>query len=85
MRVFAEVTVPKVRSGCSPVIAARVDRGAHRDGGGGPIVLPYEGKIVLVERGECTFEEKARHAQDAGAIGVIVINSDVFLSFYFRA
>ena len=55
---------------------ARAERGTQSKEGGS-VALPYEGKIVLVERGECTFEEKARHAQDAGAIGVIVINSDV--------
>lgn len=33
------------------------------------------GKIVLLERGTCSFVEKVRNAQEAGAIGVIVINS----------
>eukprot|EP00736_Rhodelphis_marinus_P013348 Rmarinus@m.7371 len=30
--------------------------------------------ILVVYRGECTFSEKAAHAVDAGAIGMIVIN-----------
>ncbi|GLD96913.1 hypothetical protein PINS_up005596 [Pythium insidiosum] len=34
------------------------------------------GKIVLVERGHCDFVTKVQHAQDAGAIAVIVANSN---------
>ena len=33
----------------------------------------YEGKIVLVHRGECRFDRKALIAQQAGARLVIVI------------
>ncbi|MAE65994.1 MAG: hypothetical protein CMJ18_17115 [Phycisphaeraceae bacterium] len=33
------------------------------------------GRIAVVDRGTCTFVTKVRHAQDAGAIGVIVIDS----------
>ena len=33
------------------------------------------GKIALVERGTCTFATKAKTAQDAGAIGVIIYNN----------
>ncbi|MDP9350771.1 MAG: S8 family serine peptidase [Chloroflexota bacterium] len=33
------------------------------------------GKIVLVQRGACTFTTKVRNAQNAGAVGVIVANS----------
>ena len=39
--------------------------------------MPYNGKIVIVERGGCTFEEKAVNAQDGGAVGVIIVNNDV--------
>lgn len=31
------------------------------------------GRIAIVQRGGCMFQEKARYAQNAGAIGVIVI------------
>ncbi|OQS04277.1 hypothetical protein THRCLA_03480 [Thraustotheca clavata] len=34
------------------------------------------GKLVLVQRGECDFLTKALHAQKAGAIGIIVANTD---------
>lgn len=41
--------------------------------------LPYEedltGQLVLVERGNCTFHEKAAAAQAAGATGVIIYNN----------
>ena len=35
----------------------------------------YAGKIAVVDRGTCAFEIKAKNAQDAGAIGVIVANN----------
>lgn len=31
-----------------------------------------KGKILIIERGECTFVDKARKAQEAGAVAVIV-------------
>lgn len=34
-----------------------------------------EGKIVLVERGEMTFTDKAVHAMEAGAEGIIIYNN----------
>jgi mannosidase alpha-like ER degradation enhancer 3 len=40
-----------------------------------------EGKIVLVRRGGCMFQEKARFAQSAGAIGVIVADNQEDSSF----
>ncbi|MBL8911419.1 MAG: M36 family metallopeptidase [Archangium sp.] len=33
------------------------------------------GKIVLIDRGTCTFVEKAQRAQAAGALGVIIANN----------
>lgn len=32
------------------------------------------GSIALIQRGSCTFSDKARNAQDAGAVGVIIFN-----------
>jgi len=37
----------------------------------------YEGKIALLKRGGCLFEEKALLAEAAGAAGVIIANTDV--------
>ena len=34
------------------------------------------GKIALIKRGSCQFDEKAKRAQDAGAIAVIIINNN---------
>jgi minor extracellular serine protease Vpr len=33
------------------------------------------GKIALISRGSCTFSQKIRDAQDAGAIGTIIVNN----------
>jgi hypothetical protein len=34
-----------------------------------------EGAIAIADRGGCTFETKARNAEDAGAIGIVVANN----------
>ncbi|MFO1460379.1 MAG: S8 family serine peptidase [Verrucomicrobiota bacterium] len=34
-----------------------------------------QGKIALVDRGTCTFVRKIRRAQNAGAVGVLVVNN----------
>ncbi len=41
-----------------------------------PVINPEEidGKIALIYRGRCEFGEKSLHAQDAGAIAVIICN-----------
>jgi hypothetical protein len=33
-----------------------------------------DGHVVLIRRGTCSFHQKARHAQDAGAAGVVLYN-----------
>lgn len=33
------------------------------------------GKIAVIRRGDCSFVQKVKHAQDAGAIGVIMLNN----------
>jgi len=37
--------------------------------------LAVNGKIALIDRGVCTFPEKAKNAQNAGAIGVIIVDN----------
>ena len=37
--------------------------------------LAVNGKVALVDRGICTFPEKVKNAQNAGAIGVIVADN----------
>jgi MYXO-CTERM domain-containing protein len=39
------------------------------------VVNDLTGKIALLDRGQCTFKQKAVLAQDAGAIGVILANN----------
>ncbi|KAJ1666195.1 hypothetical protein EV178_002591 [Coemansia sp. RSA 1646] len=41
-----------------------------------PYADSYSGQIFLIKRGNCTFVEKARNAQKAGAVGVMVYNND---------
>lgn len=36
---------------------------------------PFAGKIAVIRRGACTFTTKIRNAQNAGAIGVVVVNN----------
>ncbi len=40
-----------------------------------PLINVVAGKIVLLDRGGCTFTVKVKNAQNAGAIGVIVADS----------
>src|SRR5690606_32678833 len=35
----------------------------------------YAGKVAVVDRGTCAFEIKARFAEDAGAVAVVVANN----------
>jgi subtilisin family serine protease len=41
-----------------------------------PSTVDLKGKVALVQRGSCTFVIKAKMAQAAGAIGVLVYNKD---------
>jgi subtilisin family serine protease len=44
-------------------------------GDGKPAAGSLTGKIALISRGACTFSEKIRNSQDAGAIAAIVVNN----------
>lgn len=33
------------------------------------------GRIAVIDRGDCTFHDKARNAQNAGAVGVLLVNN----------
>ena len=41
-----------------------------------PLIGNFSDSIVLADRGACAFTTKAAHAQQAGAIGVVVINNE---------
>lgn len=45
--------------------------------GCGPVDASVAGKIALVDRGTCAFTIKAKNAQDAGAIGVMIANNAI--------
>ena len=36
---------------------------------------PFDGKIALIYRGTCSFDQKSLNAQNAGAIGVLIANN----------
>ncbi len=57
------------RTASGPLVAA----GLGRSGDYGSVSA--RGAVVLVDRGETQFVEKVRVAQDAGAIGLIVVNN----------
>ncbi|WP_437629547.1 M36 family metallopeptidase [Sorangium sp. So ce854] len=40
-----------------------------------PLTSDVAGKIALVDRGGCTFAQKAQNAQAAGAVGVLIANN----------
>ena len=41
---------------------------------------PYEGSVVIADRGSCMFEQKTIFAEAGGAVAVVVVNSEVRLS-----
>ncbi len=41
-----------------------------------PLINDLTGKIAVIYRNTCNFSVKARNAQNAGAVGVIIINRD---------
>ena len=68
---FAEcITEPVVGE-----IVLASDGSAAPSEGCGPIVNDIAGRIALIDRGSCTFEQKALNAQAAGAIAVIICNN----------
>ncbi len=47
-----------------------------REGQPSPPVQPVEGRIALIERGDCLFVDKLDNAQQLGAIGVVVYTNE---------
>jgi len=41
-----------------------------------PITTDVNGKIAVVDRGSCSFKTKVLNAQNAGAIGIVICNSE---------
>ena len=59
-----------------PVIIADDGTGALASEGCNPLVNDLTGAIALIDRGTCGFTVKSINAQDAGAIGVIICNTE---------
>jgi hypothetical protein len=67
------------KEGSFPFKATDIVSGKSADGSDEactPITSDIKGKLVLLKRGNCTFVVKAKNAQDAGAIGVLIYNKD---------
>jgi len=84
VKAYSQITTAQF-SGAIPTsspITADLDIGSTRWGctGGGKLA-PLDGKIAILNRGGpsadagCTFVEKARNAQDAGALGLVIANN----------
>lgn len=58
------------------------DGSLEQDGNGSttdlcqPSAIDLAGKVVLVDRGTCTFASKAQRAAEAGAIGIVIVNHE---------
>ncbi|WP_136667750.1 PA domain-containing protein [Flavobacterium sp. H122] len=63
-----------ISSFTAPIVLMN-DGTAPTDDGCTAAVQNYSGKIVLIRRGTCSFESKAVVAQNAGAVGVIIMNN----------
>lgn len=71
--IVVPLAIAEDKIGCSPPVVSENEDGTES--------LPYDGMILLVERGKCTFEEKALHAQNGGAVGIVIVNSEVLYSY----
>ncbi|KAJ1958036.1 hypothetical protein GGI12_004844 [Dipsacomyces acuminosporus] len=56
-------------------IKAPVDTAGSREGCA-PYDTKFSNQILVIKRGNCTFVDKAQHAQAAGAVGVLIVNNE---------
>ena len=61
--------------GVSGPVALGIDTSGMSALGCGGVTVDLTGQIALIDRGACSFVEKATQAQAAGAIGVIICNN----------
>ncbi|MYM90282.1 peptidase [Rugamonas sp. FT82W] len=66
---------PGVTGEVMPVIDAPPGQGLACDPLSPANALAVRGRIALIDRGTCTFVVKVKHAQDAGAVGVIIADN----------
>jgi mannosidase alpha-like ER degradation enhancer 3 len=60
--VTGELALAEPYNGCEPIVNA----------------AKLAGRIGIVRRGDCMFQEKVRHMQEAGAIAVVIIGKFCF-------
>ena len=66
---------PKNYDITAPLVLIEDAGGASTTDGCEAAVNDLAGKIVLIDRGSCTFETKSSNAQAAGAVGVLIANN----------
>ncbi|HKY28014.1 MAG TPA: PA domain-containing protein, partial [Pyrinomonadaceae bacterium] len=68
---------PNVTAAVIAAVDAANDAGPTTTDGCSPFdnAAAVAGNIALIERGTCTFAQKARNATDAGAVGAIIYNN----------
>ena len=69
----AVLTTTPVTGQLMPIVATAAGPGC--DPFNASNALAANGHVVLIDRGTCTFASKAKNAQNAGAIGVIIANN----------
>lgn len=65
VQVVAEVQIAMPFRACGPLTNAR----------------RMKGRIAVVQRQDCMFQEKARYVQESGAVGIIIIGNTLNSSF----
>ncbi len=58
-----------------PLRRVEDDAGDSPTDGCEPAVVDLAGTIALVDRGNCTYETKSMHAEQAGALGLVIIDN----------
>ncbi len=64
-------------TGVTGVVAVANDGTAPEADACEALVGDYDGKLVIADRGACNFTVKAKNAQTAGAVGIIVANNTI--------
>ncbi|ADH62031.1 peptidase S8 and S53 subtilisin kexin sedolisin [Allomeiothermus silvanus DSM 9946] len=72
---LASGSIPAPTSGSSPVVVASPLNGCNVNGANPFAPGTFSGKAVLIQRGICTFREKALNAEAAGAVAVLIYNN----------
>lgn len=76
-----EATIAKPISEAGPVVGQLVFAGLADKDFSDELKEALKGSIALIDRGAVTFSEKIRRAEEAGAIGVVVVNNQEGAAF----